>query len=46
MTTAASGYREVLVEPLLALPDAVGWAWAKGGDWRRRCPTELTVIDA
>ena len=24
-------------EPLLALPDALGWAWAKGGDWRRRC---------
>ncbi|PZF01023.1 hypothetical protein DEJ01_12085 [Curtobacterium sp. MCLR17_040] len=32
-------------EPLLALPDAVGWAWAKGGDWRRRCPPEINVID-
>ena len=21
---------------LLAVPDAVAWAWAKGGDWRRR----------
>lgn len=23
-------------EPLLAIPDAVAWAWARGGDWRRR----------
>jgi hypothetical protein len=23
-------------EPLLAVPDALAWAWAKGGDWRRR----------
>jgi hypothetical protein len=22
-------------EPLLAVPDAVGWAWARGGDWKR-----------
>lgn len=26
-------------EPLLAIPDAVAWAWARGGEWRRRCPT-------
>jgi hypothetical protein len=32
-------------EPLLALPDALGWAWAKGGDWRRRCDTEICVVD-
>ncbi|UZN03833.1 hypothetical protein [Cellulomonas sp. S1-8] len=24
------------VEPLLAIPDAIAWAWARGGDWRRR----------
>lgn len=30
-------HERVAVEPLLALPDAIGWAWAKGGDWRRRC---------
>ncbi len=24
------------VEQLLALPDAIAWCWAKGGDWRRR----------
>jgi hypothetical protein len=23
-------------EPLLAIPDAVAWAWEKGGAWRRR----------
>lgn len=22
-------------EPLLAVSDAIGWAWARGGDWRR-----------
>ncbi|MCL2455054.1 MAG: hypothetical protein FWD18_07135 [Micrococcales bacterium] len=30
-------------EPLLAIPDAVAWAWAKGGEWRRRC--EQVVVD-
>jgi hypothetical protein len=23
-------------EPLLAIPDALAWCWARGGDWRRR----------
>jgi hypothetical protein len=23
-------------EPLLAIPDAIAWAWARGGSWRRR----------
>jgi hypothetical protein len=23
-------------EPLLAIPDAVAWCWAKGGEWKRR----------
>lgn len=33
-------------EPLLAVPDAVGWAWARGGDWRRRArPMISDVID-
>ncbi|WP_231706497.1 MULTISPECIES: hypothetical protein [Tsukamurella] len=31
-------------EALLAIPDAVAWAWSKGGDWRRRCAI-TTVID-
>lgn len=25
-------------EPLLAIPDALAWAWARGGPWKRRCP--------
>jgi hypothetical protein len=34
-------------EPLLALPDAVAWAWARGGEWRPRCDDMVTkVIDA
>jgi len=24
-------------EPLLIIPDAVGWAWARGGEWKNRC---------
>lgn len=33
-------------EPLLALPDAVAWAWARGGEWRPRCEGMVTkVID-
>lgn len=23
-------------DPLLAIPDAIAWAWARGGDWRNR----------
>ena len=30
-------------EPLLAIPDAVAWAWARGGDWRRRVDPLVTV---
>ena len=30
-------------ESLLALPDAVAWCWAKGGDWRRR--VESVVVE-
>jgi len=29
-------HESAAVEPLLALPDAVAWAWNRGGDWRRR----------
>jgi hypothetical protein len=31
-------------EPLLAIPDAVAWAWAKGGDWRRRCDSLVVSV--
>ncbi|MBW0253534.1 hypothetical protein [Cellulomonas sp. PS-H5] len=34
-------------EPLLAIPDAVAWAWSQGGDWRRRTSGIVTlVVDA
>ncbi|MCF6745210.1 hypothetical protein E9529_13190 [Blastococcus sp. KM273128] len=29
-------HRRAGAELLLALPDAVAWCWARGGDWRRR----------
>jgi len=33
-------------EPLLAIPDAIGWAWARGADWRRRTRALVnSVID-
>ena len=35
-------------EPLLAIPDAIAWAWAKGGIWRQRCEpmlSEITRVD-
>jgi len=33
-------------EPLLAIPDAIGWAWARGADWRRRARALVSdVID-
>lgn len=33
-------------EPLLAVPDAIGWAWARGGEWRRRTqPLVSGLID-
>jgi hypothetical protein len=43
-TTREAGSKETLdywhetaaSEPLLAIPDAVGWAWARGGHWRSR----------
>lgn len=31
-------------EPLLAIPDAVGWAWARGGEWRRRALRSIVNV--
>lgn len=31
-------------EPLLAIPDAVAWAWARGGDWRRRAQAMIADV--
>ena len=33
-------------EPALIAPDAIGWAWARGGEWRQRCePLGVRVVD-
>lgn len=33
-------------EVLLAAPDAIGWAWAKGGEWKRRAGPLVTSVVA
>lgn len=37
-------HRRAASELLLAVPDAVAWCWAKGGDWRRRIEPIVTGI--
>ena len=32
-------------ELLLAIPDAIAWCWAKGGDWRRRICPVITGVE-
>jgi len=43
----AVAYRHIdpAAEPLLAIPDAIGWAWARGGDWRRRVAPLVQIMD-
>lgn len=37
-------HRRAADEQLLALPDAIAWCWARGGDWRRRIePVVMSV---
>jgi hypothetical protein len=52
--TRAAGCRDTLryehlrasQEPLLSVPDAVAWSWARGGEWRRRVSGIVTrVVD-
>ena len=31
-------------ELLLCVPDAIGWCWAKGGDWRRRIKPLIEAV--
>ena len=31
-------------DPLLAIPDAIAWAWPQGGDWRRRVGSLVTTV--
>lgn len=33
-------------EPLLAIPDAVAWCWARGGPWRRAATSLVTNVIA
>lgn len=50
--TRETGQRDTLAyvhdrassELLLAIPDAVAWAWAKGGDWRRRAAPVIASV--
>jgi hypothetical protein len=50
--TRAAGCRDVLryehrrasAELALAIPDAIAWCWAKGGDWRRRIEPVVTNV--
>ncbi|MGH3784737.1 MAG: hypothetical protein ACRDR6_10870 [Pseudonocardiaceae bacterium] len=37
-------HRRANAEQLLAIPDAIAWCWAKGGDWRRRIHPTITAI--
>jgi len=34
----------LLAEQLLAVPDAVAWCWAHGGEWRRRVDPVVRLI--
>jgi hypothetical protein len=50
LTAHASAERDVHVvlelDETLAIPDAVAWAWAQGGEWRRRASESVSdVID-
>jgi hypothetical protein len=50
--TRAAGCRDTLTyshataasEQLLAIPDAIAWCWAKGGDWRRRIESVVAGV--
>ena len=50
--TRAAGCRDTLryehrrasADLALAIPDAIAWCWAKGGDWRRRIEPIVTDV--
>lgn len=52
--TRATGCRDTLryehrrtsAELALAVPDAIAWCWAKGGDWQRRVEPVVTNVRA
>ncbi len=37
-------HRRAASELLVAVPDAIAWCWAKGGDWRRRVEPIVTNV--
>ncbi|GAA0636680.1 hypothetical protein GCM10009547_46250 [Sporichthya brevicatena] len=37
-------HRRAREEPALAIPDAIAWCWAKGGDWRRRIAPAVSQV--
>jgi hypothetical protein len=37
-------HRRAATDQLLAIPDAIAWCWAKGGDWRRRIDPVVTMV--
>ena len=37
-------HQRASAEILLAIPDAIAWCWAKGGDWRRRIEPVVTGV--
>jgi hypothetical protein len=37
-------HERAATEPLLCVPDAVAWCWAKRGDWRRRIEPVVTRV--
>ncbi|MFV8239067.1 Uncharacterised protein [Mycobacteroides abscessus subsp. massiliense] len=37
-------HHRAATEPLLALPDAIAWCWAKGGTWRTRIEPAIAGI--
>lgn len=39
-------HRRAQQESLLAIPDAVAWCWAKGGDWRQRVRPLVSAVRA
>lgn len=39
------GHQPSHTDPLLWIPDAVAWAWGRGGDWKRRVEQSGLVTD-
>lgn len=42
-TTVRYEHRRATTEPLLGIPDAFAWCWAKGGHWRSHIQPVITV---